>query len=54
MILFNWSGHGLIDLGSYEKYLSGQIRDFEFPATDIEEAEKILQQYPKPQILKSR
>ena len=54
VILFNWSGHGLIDLGSYEKYLSGQIRDFEFPAKDIEEAEKILQQYPKPQILKSR
>jgi tryptophan synthase beta chain len=54
VILFNWSGHGLIDLGSYEKYLSGQIKDFEFPAKDIEEAEKILQQYPKPQILKSR
>ncbi|MCK7513913.1 MAG: hypothetical protein MZV70_64445 [Desulfobacterales bacterium] len=54
VILFNWSGHGLIDLGSYEKYLSGQIKDFEFPAQDIEEAEKILAKYPKPQVMKSR
>ena len=54
VILFNWSGHGLIDLGSYEKYLSGQIKDFDFPAQDIEEAEKILAKYPKPQILRSR
>jgi tryptophan synthase beta chain len=54
VILFNWSGHGLIDLGAYEKYLAGQIKDFEFPAKDIEEAEKILQKYPKPQIIKSR
>jgi tryptophan synthase beta chain len=54
VILFNWSGHGLIDLGSYEKYLSGQIKDYEYPANDIAEAEKILEKYPKPQIIKSR
>ncbi len=54
VILFNWSGHGLIDLGSYEKYLSGQIKDFDFPAQDIEDAKKILAKYPKPQIMKSR
>jgi tryptophan synthase beta chain len=54
VILFNWSGHGLIDLGSYEKYLSGQIKDFDFPAQDIEDAKKILAKYPKPQVLRSR
>ena len=54
VILFNWSGHGLIDLGSYEKYLSGQIKDFDFPAQDIEDAKKILAKYPKPQVMKSR
>jgi tryptophan synthase beta chain len=52
VILFNWSGHGLIDLGSYEKYLSGGLRDFDYPAREIEEAGKILAKYPKPQILK--
>jgi tryptophan synthase beta chain len=54
VILFNWSGHGLIDLGSYEKYLSGSLKDFEYPAQEIEEAGKILAKYPKPQRLKSR
>jgi tryptophan synthase beta chain len=54
VILCNWSGHGLIDLGAYEKYLAGQIKDFEYPGKDIEEAEKILAQYPKPAVFKSR
>ncbi len=54
VILFNFSGHGLIDLGAYEQFLAGQLQDFEFPADDIEEAEKILEQYPKPEHLKSR
>jgi tryptophan synthase beta chain len=54
VILFNWSGHGLIDLGSYEKYLAGELSDYEYPAKDIEEAEKILLKYPKPKMLRSR
>ncbi len=54
VILFNWSGHGLIDLASYEKYLSGDLQDIAYPAEEIAEAEKILAQYPKPQRLKSR
>ncbi len=54
VILFNFSGHGLIDLGAYEKFLSGQLTNYEYPAKEIEEAEKILDQYPKPEILRSR
>ncbi len=53
VILFNWSGHGLIDLGAYEKYLSGSLTNYEFPAEDIAEAEKVLEQYPKPEIIKN-
>ena len=53
VILFNWSGHGLIDLAAYDKYLSGQLQDFDFPAEDIKEAEKVLEQYPKPEIIKN-
>jgi len=53
VILFNWSGHGLIDLGAYEKFLSGSLTNFEFPAEDIAEAEKVLEQYPKPEIIKN-
>ena len=53
VILFNWSGHGLIDLSAYDRYLSGQLEDYDFPADDIEEAEKVLEQYPKPEIIKN-
>jgi len=53
VILFNWSGHGLIDLAAYDKYLSGQLTDYEFPAEDIAEAEKVLENYPKPAIIKN-
>ena len=53
VILFNWSGHGLIDLAAYDKYLSGSLTNYEFPAEDIAEAEKVLEQYPKPEIIKN-
>ena len=53
VILFNFSGHGVIDLGAYEKFLAGQLTDYDYPAQEIEEAEKILDQYPKPEVLKS-
>ncbi len=29
VILFNLSGHGLIDMGSYDKYFSGDLRNYE-------------------------
>jgi tryptophan synthase beta chain len=53
VILFNWSGHGLIDLQAYEKYLSGQLENISLPKDAIEESQKILEQYPKPELLKS-
>ena len=31
VILFNLSGHGLIDMASYDKYLSGQLGNYEVP-----------------------
>lgn len=34
-ILFNLSGHGLIDMASYDKYLSGSLTDFEVPEQEI-------------------
>jgi tryptophan synthase beta chain len=30
-ILFNFSGHGFLDLSSYEKYLDGKLTDFDHP-----------------------
>jgi tryptophan synthase beta chain len=54
VILFNWSGHGLIDLGSYDKYFSGELRDFALSEEEKEKYTSILANYPKPEHLKSR
>ena len=37
-ILFNFSGHGLCDLGSYDKYLRRELDDYEYPQERIEAA----------------
>ena len=42
MILFNLSGHGLLDLAGYEKFLSGQLTDYELPQEDIDETLKTV------------
>jgi len=45
-ILLALSGHGHFDLGAYEKYLTGQLEDFEYPKEKVEEALKHLPQVP--------
>lgn len=37
-ILFNLSGHGNFDLGAYERYLTGQLEDYEYPADRVAES----------------
>jgi tryptophan synthase beta chain len=41
-ILFNLSGHGLLDLASYEQYHAGELHNYEYPAEAIAEATKNL------------
>lgn len=41
-ILFNLSGHGICDLASYDRFLSGELEDFEYPSEKIAEAMKQL------------
>jgi tryptophan synthase beta chain len=38
VILFNHSGHGLLDLGAYEAYLAGKLEDYAYPAEKVREA----------------
>ena len=38
VILFNLSGHGHFDLTAYERYLSGALEDFEYPAERVAHA----------------
>ena len=37
-IVFLYSGHGLLDLASYDAFFSGQLKDFELPEESIAEA----------------
>ena len=37
-ILFNFSGHGICDMGSYEKFFGGHLEDYAYPQEKIEEA----------------
>jgi tryptophan synthase beta chain len=37
-IVFNLSGHGLLDLSAYEAYLGGKLQDYEYPSDKVEEA----------------
>jgi tryptophan synthase beta chain len=38
VILFNHSGHGLLDLAAYDEYLAGKLIDYELPDKEIERA----------------
>jgi tryptophan synthase beta chain len=38
VILFNLSGHGHLDMAAYEKYLAGELTDYEHPEEKIREA----------------
>jgi len=37
-ILFNFSGHGLCDLGAYDRFLAGDLEDYAYPQDKIEAA----------------
>jgi len=54
VILFNWSGHGLIDLTAYDKYFAGELHNFVLTDAEMSESEKVFENFPKPQTLKSR
>ncbi|GBD13514.1 Tryptophan synthase beta chain [bacterium HR24] len=38
IILFNLSGHGFLDLGAYDQYLSGKLEDYAYPEEKVREA----------------
>ena len=38
VILFNLCGHGHFDLSAYERYLTGNLEDFEYPLERVQAA----------------
>jgi len=53
VILFNYSGHGLMDLSGYDAYLSGKLSDYELPDEDLKRFTKALENLPKAEMRKS-
>jgi tryptophan synthase beta chain len=53
VILFNWSGHGLMDLTGYDKYFQGALSDYSLPQEDIDNNLRELDGLPIPQARKS-
>jgi tryptophan synthase beta chain len=48
IILFNYSGHGLMDLMGYEKYLSGKLTEYHLPESELCKSLESLKGFPKP------
>jgi len=48
VILFNWSGHGLVDMRAYQAYFEGQLKDHPLPEEEIKRALEDIAPLPKP------
>ncbi len=53
VILFNYSGHGLLDLGGYEAFLAGRLSKYELPDKEIKKFTIDLKNLPKAPIRKT-
>ena len=51
VILFNWSGHGLMDLAGYDAYLQGHLHDYHLSDDDMKKSISSTDNYPKPPAL---
>jgi tryptophan synthase beta chain len=52
-ILFNLSGHGLMDLVGYQKYFAHELQDYALPQEEIDRAEAELASLPKASTAKT-
>ncbi|HIJ67012.1 MAG TPA: TrpB-like pyridoxal phosphate-dependent enzyme [Planctomycetes bacterium] len=53
VILFNYSGHGLMDLTGYDAYLSGKLVDYSLPDEELAKYTADLEKLPKAEMRKS-
>ncbi|HNX68221.1 MAG TPA: TrpB-like pyridoxal phosphate-dependent enzyme [Candidatus Omnitrophota bacterium] len=52
-ILFCYSGHGLMDLLGYDKFLNGELREYALPDEILKESVSTILHHPKPSAQKS-
>jgi len=53
VILFSWSGHGLMDLSAYDNYFQGKLRDHALPDEDLRASLQALEGLPKPKVCRT-
>lgn len=53
VILFNFSGHGLMDLVGYQRFFEGKLQDYPLPEELMNKSLAAIKAYPKPQAAKS-
>lgn len=53
VIVFNLSGHGLMDLYGYDKYMRGELSDYALPQEDMERSLAEIKDYPKAEMHKT-
>jgi tryptophan synthase beta chain len=53
VILFNMSGHGLMDLTGYQSYLAGKLEDYPLPDEEMKKSLKGIEGLPKPKEAKT-
>lgn len=52
VILFNLSGHGLMDLSGYEKYFAGELHDYALPEEELEKYQQEIADLPSVESVK--
>ncbi|OGW76080.1 MAG: TrpB-like pyridoxal-phosphate dependent enzyme [Omnitrophica bacterium RBG_13_46_9] len=53
VIIFNYSGHGLMDLSGYENFLSDKLVNYSLPEEELKKNIASLKNLPKPKMQKS-
>jgi tryptophan synthase beta chain len=53
VIIFNMSGHGLLDLTGYQSYLAGKLKDYPLPEEEMQKSLAGIEGLPKPKELKT-
>ncbi len=53
VIIFNWSGHGLMDLLGYDKFFRGELEDYELPEHLMQESLAAIKDLPKPRVCRT-
>ncbi len=53
VIVFNLSGHGLLDLKGYQAYMAGELEDYALPEETLKSNLEAIKDFPKPELAKS-